>query len=153
MFASEKGWEIDETQYLDNLISGNLLKTSEKRKLIITSHRVRTLSQPKIATPSLQSCRKHLVSRSQIQTAKQNLQFNFAILDDILQRKRSNHLSHLSKLSFPPIKQNIQMQQQSFRNQNSKYNIINLSNFLMNSPQTIQRQQIQLNKVLGRVYK
>ncbi|CAD8076639.1 unnamed protein product [Paramecium sonneborni] len=153
MFTAEKGWEIEETQYLDNLISENLQKTSEKRKFAITSHRVRTLSQPKIATPNLQSCRKHLVLRSQIQTAKQNLQFNYAILDQVLQRKKSNHYTHLSQLSFSPNKQNFQSSQNSFRKQGQKYNIINMSNLLLNSPKTIQRSQIQLNKVLGRVYK
>ncbi|CAD8142841.1 unnamed protein product [Paramecium octaurelia] len=154
MLKAEKGWEIDESQYLDNLISGNLEKTQEKRKFVITSHRVRTLSQPKIVPSSIQSCRKHLISRSQIQTAKQNLQFNFVILDQILQRKRSNHLSHLSQLSFSPTKQSLQCQSQnSFRKNNSKCNIVNMSNLLMNSPKTIQRSQIQLSQVLGRVYK
>ncbi|CAK60529.1 unnamed protein product (macronuclear) [Paramecium tetraurelia] len=154
MLKDEKGWEIDESQYLDNLISGNLEKTQEKRKFVITSHRVRTLSQPKIVPSSIQSCRKHMISRSQIQTAKQNLQFNFVILDQILQRKRSNHLSHLSQLSFSPTKQSLQFSSQnSFTKNNSKCNIVNMSNLLLNSPKTIQRSQIQLSQVLGRVYK
>lgn len=44
MFAAEKGWDIEEHNYLDNLLQGNFMKKRETKQCIVNSHRIRTLS-------------------------------------------------------------------------------------------------------------
>lgn len=47
MFAAEKGWDVEDTNYLDNLLQGSF------KPRIVNSHRIRTLSQPKITPVSV----------------------------------------------------------------------------------------------------
>ncbi|CAD8146538.1 unnamed protein product (macronuclear) [Paramecium tetraurelia] len=143
--CDNSGWDIEEQCYLDTLFTGYLPKL-ERRISENSSHRIRTLSQPKQINQqaSITSLHHHRPTQSQAyqtgsfsanfytpSTTKSRIRFKFTpTLTQEDQQKQKN-------ISQSPIKKK------------PKYTIINMSQLLSVTPK-VRMHQDSLNKVLER---
>ncbi|CAD8159850.1 unnamed protein product [Paramecium pentaurelia] len=141
--CDNSGWDIEEQCYLDTLFTGYLPKL-EKRISENSSHRIRTLSQPKQFNHSINSLHHHRPTQSQAfqmssysanfytpSTTKTRIRFKFtpSLTQDEQSKQKNNSQS--------PIKKK------------PKYTIINMSQLLSVTPK-VKIHQDSLNKVLER---